>query len=192
MWEVDAFGRIKFSFGQVADHLHVDGWSRMSQHHHHHHATTESSISGMSIPSKSFPNSQDLFWLMSSTDSKSIVFGLCVNHLAAGKLSKPDDMRESNVIPPGCMARLSESMLKDAIIDAEESRPRVGLVGDTILPTLANDSSGIRLLEPLQTFDIPMRDVSCPESLQKNGKDHGQEDHGFCSHDEAVIADDPV
>lgn len=72
--------------------------------------------------------------------------------------------------------------MKDAILDAEESRTRVGLVGDTILTTLANDFS----------FDIPMRDVSCLASLQKNGKDDGPDDDDFCSYDEAVIADDPV
>lgn len=81
---------------------------------------------------------------------------------------------------PRNSVRLSESMLKDAILDVSERRPRVDLVvGDAILQTLANDSSEIHLIEPFQTFHIVTTKGSPLGSLQKG-----------CSYGEAVIADD--
>lgn len=44
VWELDAFGRIGFYFGHVADHLHVDGWSRKSRHNHYHPAADSSTL----------------------------------------------------------------------------------------------------------------------------------------------------
>lgn len=92
---------------------------------------------------------------------------------------------------PRNSARLSESMLKDAILDVSERRPRVDhVVGDAILQTLANDSSEIHLIEPFQMFHIVTTKGSPLGSLQKGWKNHGPEDHDFCSYGEAVIADD--
>lgn len=47
-----------------------------------------------------------------------------------------------------------EALLTDGSLDAREIRPREDCVGDdAVLPTDTKDSSVIRLLVPLQTFD---------------------------------------
>lgn len=89
--------------------------------------------------------------------------------------------------------RRTEAVLKDGSLDAGARCPREDLVvGNVVLTNDAKNSSDIRLLEPLQTFDVLTIQSPCHAGIQKVGEDHGLEDNDSCSYIEAVIVEYPL
>lgn len=75
---------------------------------------------------------------------RDVILGLRVVFFSTGDLSKQYD---TSRIHFGHVARQAEAMLKDDSFDAEERCQRENLVvGDTVFPTDAKDSSEIRFL----------------------------------------------
>lgn len=73
----------------------------------------------------------------------------------------------------------------DGSLDAGEKYPREALTADdAVFQTDVKDTSEVRLLEPLQQFDIPTILCQCLATMQNCGEDYDKKDH-----DDAVITD---
>lgn len=105
------------------------------------------------------------------------------------------DERDDFGLCQGCFQVIHGTgpLLKDGSLAAGEKFPGQYLdVGVVVRPNDAKNSSELRLLESLQTFDIPTIQNPGLASVQNGGEDHGREDHDFVFYGGAVNTEDPV
>lgn len=89
------------------------------------------------------------------------------------------------------MTRSAETILKDGTFDSEERCPREDLVvGDAIHPTDSKYSLELRLLGPLQMFEVST--IPGQASVKKGGEGHFPLAYDFGSYSEALFAEDSM
>lgn len=89
------------------------------------------------------------------------------------------------------MTRPAGTMSKDSTFDSEKRCPREDLIGgDAIHPTDSKYSLELRLLGPLQTFDVST--IPGQASVKKGGEGHFPLEYDFGSHSEALFSEDSI
>lgn len=95
-------------------------------------------------------------------------FCIPTSTLATGELFKWGGTGEAIGTHSGHVNRQTKAMLKDGNLNACKRRSRDYLdVVDVFLLADANDSSKLRLLEPLQMFDIPKIHGPCLKKVER-------------------------